>query len=91
MEITTVLLLVIGWLSISCGVARVLGGACDIGKTPAEGWSDINIASFPLSLADDDYCLGLILERTAKPPATHFPVLIQRRSCACAYVAAPPG
>jgi hypothetical protein len=90
MDTINILLLVIGWLLISCGVARVLGGLCDLGETSVEGWNDINVESNPPSLTGDDYCLGLILECVAAPPTTYFPVLFQRYSCAWTYVPAPP-
>ena len=75
MEMIDILLLVIGWLLISCAIARVFGGACDIGGTPVERWNDLNVVSNPSSTAGEDGCLGLVLERVALPSTKYISAL----------------
>jgi hypothetical protein len=80
MAMIDILLLAIGWLSISCAIARVLGGACEIGATHAEPNEDITIVSAELSLIEEDDCLGLVLEREASSSTAGFPAFFPRLS-----------
>ena len=75
MELIDILSLTIGWLLISCAIARVLGGACDLGVTHLAQWNDVTTVGDPPRLADEDYCLGLVLERVGLPSSTIFPAL----------------
>ena len=72
MDTVNILLMVTGWLLISCAIARVVGGASDIGETPMERWNDIPAVSDPASVTCEEDCLGLVLERVATPPAACF-------------------
>jgi hypothetical protein len=75
MEMVEILMLATGWLFVSCAIARVLGGACDIGQTSAERPYDLSRVSDSPGAMDDDTCVGLILERAASTPTGFFPVL----------------
>lgn len=80
MDTVNILLMVTGWLLISCAIARVVGGASDIGKTPMERWNDIRAVSDPASVTCEEDCLGLVLERVATPPAACFSAFFPRLS-----------
>jgi hypothetical protein len=80
MATINILLLAIGWLLISCGIARVLGGACEIGASPAERTIDVTIVIAQLRLTDEDDWLGLVLEREASSPVACFPAFFPRLS-----------
>ena len=75
MEMAEILVLATGWLVVSCAIARVLGGACDIGQTSAERLHDLFCVNDSPGPGDDDTCVGLILERAATTPCVFFPAL----------------
>ena len=97
METINILLLVSGWLLISFAIARVVGGASDIGETPGERCNELLVVGASPGLSSEEDCLGLVLERVATPPVAYFPAFLlllatHRRSAippASAY-AVPP-
>ena len=67
-----IFLLAIGWLFISCAIARVFGAASDIGQASVQQLNDVSFVNDSSGVTDDDSCVGLILERLVVAPTTYF-------------------